>query len=163
VTARIATAIAPADCQHDAVAAALLHDIGVLVLLQQDPVRWEKLSALAGRQGRPVHEAERALGGTSHAKIGGYLLALWGLPQTIVEAVAYHHDPSSLPGRNLDAVAVVHIADALACEIGADLEGTSGHCSFDCEYVAELGAIPHLDGWREEARTIASQDGFAGR
>ena len=30
--------------------------------------------------------------GVGHDSIGAYLLALWGLPQNIVESVAFHHD-----------------------------------------------------------------------
>jgi HD-like signal output (HDOD) protein len=45
------------------------------------------------------------------------LLSLWGLPDGVVEAVAHHHDPGVVPGATLDAVAAVHIADALAHEV----------------------------------------------
>ena len=30
----------------------------------------------------------------SHTDVGAYLVGLWGLPNTIAEAVAYHEDPS---------------------------------------------------------------------
>ena len=33
---------------------------------------------------------------TSHAELGAYLLALWGLPERIVETVAFHHNPLKL-------------------------------------------------------------------
>jgi hypothetical protein len=33
---------------------------------------------------------------TSHAELGAYLLGLWGIPDNIVEAVAFHHRPSKL-------------------------------------------------------------------
>jgi HD-like signal output (HDOD) protein len=33
---------------------------------------------------------------TSHAELGAYLLGLWGISDNIVEAVAFHHNPSKL-------------------------------------------------------------------
>ena len=33
---------------------------------------------------------------TSHAELGAYLLGLWGIPDSIVEIVAFHHKPSTL-------------------------------------------------------------------
>ncbi len=41
-------------------------------------------------------EAEYAVLKTSHAEIGAYLLGLWGLPDYIVETVAFHHNPSKI-------------------------------------------------------------------
>jgi hypothetical protein len=41
-------------------------------------------------------EAEYTAMGASHAELGAYLLGLWGLPGNVVEAVAFHHNPSKL-------------------------------------------------------------------
>ncbi len=41
-------------------------------------------------------DAEYAVMKTSHAELGAYLLGLWGLPDSIVEIVAFHHEPSAL-------------------------------------------------------------------
>lgn len=38
-------------------------------------------------------EAEVNVIGTTHAGIGAYLLGLWGLPDVILEATAFHHTP----------------------------------------------------------------------
>jgi len=46
----------------------------------------------------------------SHAEVGAYLLGLWGVPMTVVEAVAYHHDPSRCPDPTSGVVPAVYAA-----------------------------------------------------
>jgi HD-like signal output (HDOD) protein len=55
----------------------------------------------------------RALLGTTHAEVGAYLLGLWGLPDAIVEALAFHHCPSACPDQRFSPLTAVHIANAL--------------------------------------------------
>ena len=40
------------------------------------------------RNGEPPHELELELFGVTHADVGARLLAIWGLPQTIVDPSA---------------------------------------------------------------------------
>ena len=61
----------------------------------------------------PLWEAERAVFGASHAEVGGYLLGLWGLPLSLVETAVFHHFPAKCQTRELDSLAIVHIADVL--------------------------------------------------
>jgi HD-like signal output (HDOD) protein/ActR/RegA family two-component response regulator len=157
LVARLAAAILPdPDARHEAVTAAVLHDIGVLVLLRDDPWRWEDHTEMAAREGLPLHVVEARELGADHGAYGGHLLSLWGLPHPIVEAVANHHVPGRLAGTKLDCVAAVHIADALAHEV--EPSGGGGHTSvalLDMDYVEELGVAPQLDGWRDLARRAA--------
>jgi HD-like signal output (HDOD) protein len=60
-----------------------------------------------------AEQAERRVFGASHAEVGGYLLGLWGLPDALVEAVAWHHDPLGCPGVAFTALTAVHAADAI--------------------------------------------------
>ncbi len=52
---------------------------------------------------------------TRHAKVGGYLLGLWGIPPTVIDAVARHHDG---PDALLSPVAhAVTLAEQIALEV----------------------------------------------
>jgi hypothetical protein len=53
-----------------------------------------------------MYEAERVIIGASHAEIGAYLLGIGGLPYSIVEAVAHHHDPERVPQPDFDVAAL---------------------------------------------------------
>jgi len=158
LVARLAsTIVRQPEGRADAVTAAVLHDVGVLVLLREDPWRWEEHIEMAEREELPLHLVEQREQRVDHAAIGGYLLGLWGLPHVIVEAVANHHQPGTLAGPALDAVAAVHIADAIAHEI--DPGGGLGHTEarlLDEAYVATLGVEPLLEDWREAARRMTA-------
>jgi len=41
-------------------------------------------------------EAENYVMNTSHAELGAYCLGLWGFPDSVVDAVAFHHKPFKL-------------------------------------------------------------------
>ncbi|HEX7077692.1 MAG TPA: HDOD domain-containing protein [Candidatus Eisenbacteria bacterium] len=101
----------------DAYAAGLLHDIGKVVLRQNDPERFDAVLALCRAQRLPVEEAERGLFGSDHAEVGGWLAERWALPAEIVEAIACHHRPDAAT-RNPALASLVHIANSLAGRAG---------------------------------------------
>lgn len=113
--ARVVTALtAGTPCRDEAVLAAFLHDIGYWVLAQERPAQLDQAAALAVSADIPVHEAERRVLGTCHAHIGAYLLGLWGMPNTLVEAVAYHHAPESVGVRRFNTLSALAAALALS-------------------------------------------------
>lgn len=146
---------APKATAAVAVVAALLHDTGKLVLAARLPEEFGRAIETATAKSVPLHAAEQELTGTTHAEIGAYLLGLWGLPRSIVDAVFRHHRPSaSQPGSGeLDALAVTHIADALAFETaqGVSAGAPAGCALLDTSYLEELGVAQHLADWRKLA------------
>jgi HD-like signal output (HDOD) protein len=101
-------------CNDEAVLAAFLHDIGYWVLVQERPEELDRAAALAVTEDIPMHEAERRVLGTSHAEIGAYLLGLWGMPNTLVEAIAHHHTPERAGVRRFNALSALAVALALS-------------------------------------------------
>jgi HD-like signal output (HDOD) protein len=78
----------------DAYTAGLLHDIGRLVLA--DVLGERYLPVLRAAETAPLSDCERELLGVTHQAVGASLLALWGLPPGLVEAVqAAATDPES--------------------------------------------------------------------
>ncbi|MCC9601698.1 HDOD domain-containing protein [Stieleria sp. JC731] len=72
--------------------AALLQDIGKIILSHSFPKRYQSILDQAASDGTPSCEAEQLEFGASHPQLGAYLLELWGLPKELSETVANHHD-----------------------------------------------------------------------
>ncbi len=110
LVARIAKRIVrdPKDAET-AFTAALLHDVGKLVLAFALPEQYAAAIAAAA-SGEAF--AERTRFGIGHAELGAYLLGSWGLPVSIVDAVGDHHNVH-LRDEVSPVLLAVHIADAL--------------------------------------------------
>lgn len=97
--------------------AALLHDIGKLVLSTSLEGAYKEVLAKTEGSHLSLLEAEKAILGVEHAEVGGRLLARWNLPENLVSAVWHHHDPiKAKPGEQL--AACVHLGDVLAHWLG---------------------------------------------
>jgi HD-like signal output (HDOD) protein len=124
-----------------AMLAGLLHDTGKLIQLAFFRDKIKAAGSLAIKQELPLHLAEQALTGVDHSRMGAHLLALWGLPFPLVEAVAFHHDPLQSGEARLGVLTAVHLADAFIWEDYGGrtqpLKPTGG--SLDLDYLAALG------------------------
>lgn len=85
--ARASVEVPPA-ARREAVTAALLSDVGQLVLCRGAITKLRAASELAEREGLTLDVAEQRVFGATHAQVGAYVLGLWGLPQVVVDAVA---------------------------------------------------------------------------
>lgn len=56
----------------------------------------------------------------TYAEAGAYLLALWGLPETLVEVVAQHPAPATAAEHGLGVVGACHVAWAMLGELPLD-------------------------------------------
>jgi HD-like signal output (HDOD) protein/ActR/RegA family two-component response regulator len=146
----------------DAFAAGLLHDVGLLILAAQDRDELTRMLAASRERSRPLYEVERERHGVTHGEIGAHLLALWGLPQGITDAVAHHHGPPSSTG-SFDAIAATYVANILVEEIEAG--GPTGGLTaaalpagglpagaLDEEYLEQAALSSRLPEWRALAR-----------
>ncbi len=137
---------------EDAFMAAMLHDLGKLVLATMLPEAYERV-VTAADGGKPLHVVEEEINGVSHAEIGAYLLGIWGLPYPIVEAVANHHHPSRVPRESFDVLGAVHVANSLAHELAASVGGSTqtSPAQLDLDYLESMAMVNELPGWREMA------------
>lgn len=102
--------------------AALLHDIGKVIIkikLQQD---YSNLETLISKKGLLMIEAERELLDTDHAEIGEWLAQTWLLPEKLAEPIACHHNVEKSV-VHLTKTAVVHVADVLIKASGFGFSG----------------------------------------
>jgi putative nucleotidyltransferase with HDIG domain len=94
--------------RDDVLAAALLHDIGKLVMGRALP----DYTDAGERTSTPEARArdEMRAWGMDHASVGGLLLSRWGLPDQLASAVAAHHSAEA----EHDVATYVRLADMVA-------------------------------------------------
>jgi len=160
----------------------LLHDAGKLLLATNVPDRYAQAVALANHERIPLWQAEQTSLGATHAEVGAALLGIWGLPDPILEIIAFHHEPGKCPTTGFSTLTAVHVADALhdltpalnepprqpagqctaltAVHVADALEWETGAESFagakpalDLEYLAAIGMANRIEAWR---RALAS-------
>lgn len=105
--------------------AGMLHDIGTLVLCKAEPELAAKVLENVLDNGRSLCEEEAEVIGFDHTAMASVMLKGWKLPETLVEAVAYHHQPS-LAQEYPKIAAAVHVADIIAHELELGNNGESG-------------------------------------
>ena len=157
LTAHIAARLpVPKHLADIAIVAGMLHDVGKLILAWKLSGHFEKLLAQALVARCPVNQVEEATAGFSHAEIGAYLLGLWGLPYTVVEAVALHHRPNRVPRQNFDAISAVYIANLLAHDLekSAGEEPSAYNLQSYQEEFAKLGIAEMIPEWQAMAKEI---------
>lgn len=135
--------------------AGMLHDIGKLVLAMGMPEEYARVLELA--RGRPgsEREIETLELQASHTDVGAYLVGLWGLPNTIAEAIAFHEDPSQAAGA-FGLPGIVHVADRIAYQPdNADPRAPELYLNF--EYLEKHGKLALWNEWREKSALAIAQ------
>ena len=127
--------------------AALLHDAGKLIMAYALHDQYRRVLELIKKEGRGLADAEREVFGCGHAEIGAYLFGLWNLPASIIEAVAWHHQPGSSLQGSFSAVAAVHVASIYH-------EEKSQHWMkdmppIDYDFLSRIGCSEHEPMWRK--------------
>jgi HD-like signal output (HDOD) protein len=131
----------------EALTAGLLHDCGKLVLAANLPDQYGEVLALAKTDGRPLVELERGAFGAGHADVGAYLLGVWGLPDPIVEAVAFHQEPGRYRCSGLSYVTAVHVADAIVNSATTGLPAEERGGFIDVRHVEAAGLADRIPIW----------------
>lgn len=97
--------------------AALLHDVGKIVLSEALEAVYLRLIEETSANGISQLEGEKKLLGVQHAEIGGRLLSRWKFPDSIVNAVWHHHAPAgAAPHERL--AANVYLGNVMAHFLG---------------------------------------------
>jgi HD-like signal output (HDOD) protein len=138
----------------DAFLAGLLHDAGKLILITKDVEMYDRTLAIVRDDKVPLDCVESEVFGADHAEIGSYLLWLWALPETVSEAVAFHHRPADCPAQGMTAIALVHVADFLVHELSAD---SSGWPQLDLDFLASAGLTDRVPEWRRIAENAFAE------
>lgn len=128
---------------NNAFMAGVLHDLGKLLFAANLPSDFEKVFHEMRSKKIPECEAEYRIFKTTHAEVGAYLLGLWGFPDCIVDAVAYHHKPDATSLKQVSALTLVHVMNVLDNESDT-IEGYI-YQPMNEEYLREVGFSDKID------------------
>ena len=110
---------------EEAFTAGLLHDMGKILLGTFVEVDDKPIKDLVKTESLSFNEAERRILGIDHAEAAAELLQYWKLPENVVAAARWHHNPEEADEKFRGIVDLVHVADILCIRMGWGI-GTDG-------------------------------------
>ncbi len=127
--------------------AGMLHDIGILVLAKDSPQYYVDAISLACDEHTTLAQAETRVFNTRRDNAGAYLMGLWGLPDCIVNSIAFHLSPTRSSEETFGPLAAVHVANAVMEEASGGEIGVAS--SIDMCFLERIGCADRLDAWRD--------------
>ncbi len=133
---------------EQAFAAGILHDIGKLILADSLGAEYSEVLKQSRETKTPLYLVEQEKLHTTHAEVGAYLLAIWGLPIPLVETVACHHHPQRCGTKDICLAGIIHISNALQ-------HTQPGHpdivpSTVNADYLKEIHLDEHFEMWRQQ-------------
>ncbi len=103
--------------KHLIFTAALLKDIGKVVLSQHVAESYQKINTLVTEKGYSFREAEKKIIGVDHAELGGIIAETWKFSSRLVEIIRHHHSPQKAKNCEFET-SIVYLADTLCMMMG---------------------------------------------
>lgn len=102
----------------EAFTAGLLHDIGIILIQKYFNKEFNLICEIVDSQQMLYLKAEEMILGLTHQEIGQFIIAQWNFPESLSDAIAYHHKPSESE-NNKALSSIVHLADYMTQALGA--------------------------------------------
>jgi putative nucleotidyltransferase with HDIG domain len=146
---------------EQAFCAGILHDLGKIILAESVPEDYATVFKAAQEHHLPVAEEERKQFAATHAEVGAYLMAIWGLPIPLVEAVANHHRPGRCGTQEFCLAGIVHLANALQHMTSGNADPALG--LLDQNYLKSVGLESEFENWRAALMGDTNEESSATR
>lgn len=118
--------------------AALLKDIGKVILNQYVEEAFEPINTLVRDNGLTFREAEKEIIGIDHAELGGMVAEAWNFSPKLVEIIGHHHMPHRASISKTES-SIVYLADTLCMMVGIGVGSDGLAYRFHQEIVDEMG------------------------
>jgi putative nucleotidyltransferase with HDIG domain len=118
--------------------AGLLHDIGKVMIARYLPMSLLSIAQAVHDHPVTIAAAEQQVVGMAHPEFGAWVLARWGLPPALVEAVEFHHAPAKAQ-HAFDLAALVYLADILTHRASIGNGGDSLPRAADSQILEHFG------------------------
>lgn len=128
----------------------LLQNIGQLILMIYFQDQYEFILQKAQTSTDTLYNLEKEILGVSHGEVGGYLLGIWGIPTTVVDAVIYNHEPKNLASLEFSPLTAIYVANQL-------LNENATARTLDVKYLKSIGVEEFIPQWQEMAKAINNE------
>jgi len=95
--------------------AGLMHDLGSLVLYNQRPEAMRDLLLMADGDEEVLYQGELERFEFSHASVAAHMMERWQLPETLIDAIKWHHQPEAAEVSTIEAH-ILYLANHLVNE-----------------------------------------------
>jgi len=126
--------------------AGLLHDLGKLILASAMNGKYGEVLSRIREKGTNLVAAEIEVLGCSHAEVAAYLMSLWGLPDNVIEGVAWHYHPSESAKSEFSTVATTHVATVY--DEQQNPHWMIDSITLDTDYLTRIGCLEKEKEWR---------------
>jgi HD-like signal output (HDOD) protein len=103
--------------KHLIFTAALVKDIGKLILGRYVAFSYEKINILVHSQGHSFNDAERAIIGMNHEELGALVGEKWNFSEKLIYIMRHHHLSDESARQDLET-ALVYLADIICMMMG---------------------------------------------
>lgn len=103
--------------KHIIFTAALLKDIGKVILDRFVSDSYEKIDTLVANEGFSFREAEKKVIGIDHAELGGIIAKLWDFSPKMINMIRHHHLNDDEGKNDLDTQ-ILYVADNVCMMMG---------------------------------------------
>ena len=130
------------DLVKEAHMAGLIHDVGKIILDSYIVEKKEEIESFMEKEEKAFLDAESQYFGFNHAEIAAEVCKKWNFPDSINDAIKYHHEPGKSDGNELSYI--LHMADYIA------ITGGIGYDNDDILFELEAGTMDHLNLTNED-------------
>ena len=117
VAAMLADRCGASDNKHLIFTAALVKDIGKLILGRYVAFSYEQINILVHSQGQSFNDAEHAIIGMNHEELGALVGKKWNFSEKLIYIMRHHHLSDEFARQDLET-ALVYLADIICMMMG---------------------------------------------
>lgn len=133
--------------------AGMMHDVGKLLLFSTLHEAYIQAVEMAKDEHISLYEAEQRVLNSDHGDVGSYLMGLWGLPGSVVEAIAFHHRLDDYPEPSLSPAVIVHAADIIYHQL-SPAASVGKAPALNRMYLERAGLADRFPQWLELCRSM---------
>ena len=159
IAAQILARNLPHQDPEVAYTAALLHDIGKLVMVQVAKADYLALIDSCVGNNTAHYTVEQNAYQCDHADIGFLLLKRWRFPEEIVGAIKFHHHPTQAPEIARNLASLIHASNIIAYRLGLGSGFPEYAVQPDPAALEPIGILPaELPDYEQEVLTTYQRE-----